>query len=242
MIYALEAALIFVVSTLIFDVVHWLLHRWGKSKNPLLRTFSRWHWVHHSFLDRKMRVHGELVKQNIIYHVIPEYLTSMAGTVIFFVVFPWPPVVAIMVIRTVMLVMTLKEEGMDFNHMTMKRVSGQQNLVWVGPSYHAMHHIYPNNFYSSFMNLFDLLFGTTCEFEARKFVVTGAGGAFGKALVARLEKLGRQVEGPQARRRLRPRRPRAAPAKRCSGPTSWCWRTAPSRWTATTPTTAPSSN
>ena len=83
------------ISTLIFDVVHWLLHRWGKSKNPLLRTFSRWHWVHHSFLDRKMRVHGELVKQNIIYHVIPEYLTSMAGTVIFFLVFPWPPVVAV---------------------------------------------------------------------------------------------------------------------------------------------------
>jgi hypothetical protein len=193
-IYAFEAGIVFVVSTLIFDIVHWLLHRWGKSKNPLLRTFSRWHWVHHSFLDRKMRVHGELVKQNIIYHVIPEYLTSMAGTVIFFVVFPWPPVVAILIMRTFMLVLTLKEEGMDFNHMTMKRVNGQQNLVWVGPSYHAMHHIYPNNFYSSFMNLFDLAFGTTCEFEARKFVVTGAGGAFGKALVTRLEKLGAQVK------------------------------------------------
>lgn len=191
--YALQAVVVFVVSTLIFDAVHWLLHKWGKSTNPLLRRFARWHWVHHAFLDRKMRVHPELVKQNIIFHIIPEYVTSMAGTVIFFLVFPWPPVVAVMIIRTIMLGTTLRDEGMDFNHMTMKRVNGQQNLVWVGPSYHAMHHIYPNNFYSSFANMFDLLFGTTCEFEARKFVVTGASGAYGEALVRRLEKLGAQV-------------------------------------------------
>ena len=63
--YVIEGVVIFVISTLIFDIVHWLLHRWGKSKNPLLRTFSRWHWVHHSFLDRKMRVHPELVRQNL---------------------------------------------------------------------------------------------------------------------------------------------------------------------------------
>src|SRR5690606_25897139 len=100
--YALQAVVVFVVSTLIFDAVHWLLHKWGKSTNPLLRRFARWHWVHHAFLDRKMRVHPELVKQNIIFHIIPEYVTSMAGTVIFFLVFPWPPVVAVMIIRTIM--------------------------------------------------------------------------------------------------------------------------------------------
>lgn len=187
------AAIVLVVSTLIFDIVHWLLHRWGKSSNPLLKRFARWHWVHHAFLDRRMRVHPELVRQNILFHVIPEYVTSMLGTVVFFLVFPWPPVVAVMIIRTIMFAMTLREEGMDYNHMTMKRVNGQQNLVWVDPSYHAMHHIYPNNFYSSFANVFDLVFGTSCEFTARKFAVTGASGAFGSALVKRLEKLGAEV-------------------------------------------------
>lgn len=191
--YVVEGAVVFIISTLIFDVLHWLLHRWGRSKNPLLRTFSRWHWVHHSFLDRKMRIHPSLVGRNVIFHIIPEYLTSMAGTLVFLLVFPWPPVAAVGVIRTIMLVGTLKEEGMDFNHMTMKRLNGQQNLWWVGPSYHAMHHIYPNNFYSSFFNLFDLVFGTTCQFENRKFAITGASGAFGSALVKKLEASGAQV-------------------------------------------------
>jgi sterol desaturase/sphingolipid hydroxylase (fatty acid hydroxylase superfamily) len=192
-IFTLEAVLIFVVSTLLFDIVHWLLHRWGRSTNPLLRTFARWHWVHHAFLDRKMRIHPNLVVRNIFFHVIPEYATSMAGTLLFLLVFPWQPVAAVAAMRTIMFAFTLKDEGMDFNHMTMPRVSGQQGLWWIGPSYHAMHHIYPNNFYSSFFNLFDLVFGTTCQFEGRRFVVTGAGGAFGAALVRRLQKLGAEV-------------------------------------------------
>ena len=75
-IWVIQGFVVFVVSTLLFDALHWLLHRWGRSKIPLLRTFSRWHWVHHAFLDRKMRVHPELVRQNLIYHVMPEYLTS----------------------------------------------------------------------------------------------------------------------------------------------------------------------
>lgn len=194
LVFGLQAGIVFVVSTLLFDIVHYLLHRWGKSANPVLRRFARWHWVHHAFLDRRMRVHPGLVRKNIIYHVIPEYLTSLAGTLVFLFVFPWLPVVVVAVIRTVMFGLTLKEEGMDYNHMTMERLSGQQGLLWVGPSYHAMHHIYPNNFYSSFSNLFDLIFGTTCQFDGRRFAVTGAGGAFGSALARRLEKLGAEVK------------------------------------------------
>ncbi len=192
-VWTLQGLVVFVASTLLFDTLHYLLHRWGKSRSPLLRRFARWHWVHHAFLDRRMRVHPELVRQNLIYHVIPEYLTSMAGTLVFLFVFHWIPVVSVAIIRTIMFVLTLKEEGMDFNHMTMKRLNGQQNLFWVGPSYHALHHIHPDNFYSSFTNVFDLIFGTTCQFKGRRFAVTGSGGSFGGALVRRLESLGAEV-------------------------------------------------
>lgn len=192
--WVIQGIVVFVVSTLLFDALHWLLHRWGRSKNRLLRTFSRWHWVHHQFLDRKMRVHAELVRQNLIYHVLPEYLTSMAGTLVFLFVFPWPPVAAVGLMRTWMLVQTIREEGMDFNHMSMDRISGQQNLWWVGQSYHAMHHVHPNNFFSSFTNGFDLLFGTGTQISGRRFLITGAGGAFGGAMKARLEALGGIVE------------------------------------------------
>ncbi len=62
-IWTLQAVVVFVVSTFLFDALHWLLHRWGRSKNQLLRTFSRWHWVHHQFLDRKMRVNARLKRR-----------------------------------------------------------------------------------------------------------------------------------------------------------------------------------
>ena len=93
-----------------------------------------------------------------------------------------------------MLIQTIREEGMDFNHMSMDRISGQQGLWWVSQSYHAMHHVHPNNFFSSFTNGFDVLFGTGAQISGRRFLITGAGGAFGGAMKARLEKLGGIVE------------------------------------------------
>jgi hypothetical protein len=194
LIWALEAVLVFVVSTLLFDTLHWLLHRWGRSKNRLLRRFSRWHWVHHRFLDRKMRVHPELVWPNLAYHVLPEFLTGLAGTLVFLVVFPWPPVVAVVIYRSWMLITTIRDEGMDSNHMSMDRISGQQGLWWINQSYHAMHHVHPSNFYSSFTNVFDLLFGTGTQIDGRRFLITGASGAFGGAIKARIERLGGIVE------------------------------------------------
>ncbi|KKB77387.1 hypothetical protein VW29_18725 [Devosia limi DSM 17137] len=192
--FILQTALVFVVSTALFDALHWTLHKWEGSRFKLLRTFSSWHWVHHKFLGLDMQINPAYARQNIWFHIVPEYLTGMAGTLIFLLVFPWPPIAVVAAIRTVMLVMTLKEEGLDYNHMSMDRVGGQQGLLWVNNNYHAMHHVYPHNFFSSFSNVFDLLFGTTCQIKGRKFLVTGASGAFGSAMVKKLEKLGGIVE------------------------------------------------
>jgi len=193
-VFLLQAALVFVVSTALFDALHWTLHKWESSKIPLLRRFSSWHWVHHKFLGLDMQINPAYARANIWFHILPEYLTSMAGTLIFLFVFPWPPIAAVAAIRTVMLVMTLREEGLDYNHMSMDRVGGQQGLLWVDNNYHAMHHVYPHNFFSSFANVFDMIAGTTCQIEGRRFLVTGASGAFGSAMVERLRKLGGVVE------------------------------------------------
>lgn len=193
-IWIVQAAIAFLVSTTIFDALHWLLHKWGRSKNRLLRRFARWHWVHHRFLDRRMRVHPELMWPNLFFHILPEYLTSMAGTLAFLLVFPWQPIAAVGLLRTIMLVQVIREEGMDVNHMSMDRISGQQGVWWVNASYHAMHHVHPNNFFSSFANLFDLVMGTGAQISGRRFLITGAGGAFGGALRTRIEQLGGLVE------------------------------------------------
>lgn len=193
-IFVLHATLAFVVSTALFDALHWTLHQWEGSRIPLLRRLSSWHWVHHKFLGLDMQINPAYARANIWFHILPEYLTSVAGTLIFLFVFPWPPIVLVVVIRTVMLVMTLREEGLDYNHMSMNRVGGQQGLLWVDNNYHAMHHVYPHNFFSSFANVFDLLAGTTCQIEGRRFLVTGASGAFGSAMVAKLTRLGAIVD------------------------------------------------
>jgi hypothetical protein len=193
-VFLLQAALVFVVSTALFDALHWTLHKWESSRIPLLRTLSSWHWVHHKFLGLDMQINPAYARANIWFHILPEYLTSMAGTLVFLFVFPWPPIAAVAAIRTVMLVMTLREEGLDYNHMSMDRVGGQQGLLWVDNNYHAMHHVYPHNFFSSFANVFDLIAGTTCQIEGRRFLVTGASGAFGSAMVAKLTRLGGIVE------------------------------------------------
>lgn len=193
-IFLLQAALAFVVSTALFDALHWVLHKWESSTIPLLRTFSSWHWVHHKFLGLDMQINPAYARANIWFHILPEYLTSVAGTVAFLLVFSWPPVAAVLAIRTVMLAMTLREEGLDYNHMSMDRVGGQQGLLWVDNNYHAMHHVYPHNFFSSFANVFDLIAGTSCQIEGRRFLVTGASGAFGSAMVETLTRLGGIVE------------------------------------------------
>lgn len=192
--FFLEALLVFIVATTLFDTLHWLLHRWENSKIPLLRTFSSWHWVHHKFLGLDMQINPAYARQNIWFHVLPEYLTSMIAIALFLLAIPWQPVAVVAVIRTVMFILTLREEGLDYNHMSMDRVGGKQGLLWVNNNYHAMHHVYPHNFFSSFANTFDLLVGTTCQIAGRRFLVTGASGAFGSAMVKALEKRGAIVE------------------------------------------------
>jgi hypothetical protein len=194
LLWLLEAVVTFAVSTFIFDTVHWLLHRWTKSRFALLRTFASWHHVHHRFLDGKMQVHMDLAATNFWAHLVPEFLTSVAGTAVFYLIFHWIPVSIVMLIHLWNFVNNIITEGMDGNHMAMDRVSARQNLFKVNAAYHAMHHITPENYFSSYLNLFDLLFGRSCTIRHRKFLITGASGAFGSALKRRIEAFGGTVE------------------------------------------------
>lgn len=194
LLWVLQAVTTFAVSTFIFDTVHWLLHRWTKSRFAMLRTFASWHHVHHRFLDGKMQVHMDLAAINFWAHLVPEFLTSVAGTAVFYLFFHWIPVTLVVLIHVWNFGNNIITEGMDGNHMSMDRVSARQNIVKVNAAYHAMHHITPENFYSSYLNLFDLLFGRSCTIRHRRFLITGAGGAFGSAMKRRIEGLGGIVE------------------------------------------------
>jgi hypothetical protein len=192
--WIVEAVVVFAVSTFICDTIHWALHRWTKSRFALLRTFASWHHVHHRFLDGKMQVHADLAMTKFWAHLLPEFLTSAAVTALFYLVFHWIAVTAVLALHVWNFVNNIRTEGMDANHMSMDRVSGRQSLFKVNAAYHAMHHITPDNFYSSYLNVFDLLFGRSCTIRHRRFLITGASGAFGSAMKARIEALGGLVE------------------------------------------------
>lgn len=194
LLWALEAVITFAVSTFIFDTIHWALHRWTKSRFRLLRTFASWHHVHHRFLDGKMQVHPDLTMSNFWAHLLPEFLTSLAGTAVFYLFFHWIPVTCVVLLHLWNFINNIRTEGMDANHMAMNRVSARQSVFKVNAAYHAMHHITPENFFSSYLNLFDLLFGRSCTIRHRRFVITGATGAFGSAMKRRIEALGGNVE------------------------------------------------
>ena len=97
--WVVEALVTFAASTFIFDTVHWMLHRWTKSRFRLLRVFASWHHVHHRFLDGKMQVHMDLAALNFWAHLVPEFLTSVAGTAVFYLFFHWIPVTAVMLLH-----------------------------------------------------------------------------------------------------------------------------------------------
>ena len=59
--------------------------------------------------------------------------------------------------------------------------------------YHAMHHIYPDSYLSSYTTLFDSLMGTACQVRGRRVALTGASGSFGSAMRDLLEHAGATV-------------------------------------------------
>ena len=68
----------------------------------------------------------------------------------------------------------------------------------MGPSscelpYHALHHVYPDSYMSSYTTLFDRLAGTACQIRGRRIALTGASGAFGAAMKDLLERAGAVV-------------------------------------------------
>lgn len=178
------------VSVVGFDTVHYILHVWENSRFSILRKLGGLHAVHHEFLDRQMRIQPQHTWQNILHHVIPEFSTTVVGIILLGFVFGWLPSLIVLGIRAVMFFFYLVQKGQDFTHYERSRINGKRSLYFVGPHYHAMHHVYPRQYYSSFVNVFDLVWGTNCQINERRFLITGGETAFGEALASRLRALG----------------------------------------------------
>jgi hypothetical protein len=181
---------LFIFATFVFDVIHFTLHCFLKSRWPLLRWVGSLHQAHHQFFDAQLRFHDEARGGNLVWHIIPEYSTQMAVCSLGFLVLEPLPVLLVMGLFTLLFVGVLFLGGKDVYHQPFEQAPSARGGLFVTPSYHAQHHVYPDSCFSSYVTLFDRLMGAACQIRGRRVALTGASGAFGGPFKALLERHG----------------------------------------------------
>lgn len=192
-IYTLQSIIIYVLATVAFDIIHWILHQFSSSKAAILQKIGSLHDYHHKFFDDKLKFNFQYSKQNILFHLLPEALSQIAITLLFLFWFSIIPVLIILGLFMIRLVICAMNEGQDTNHKTLKSIKNPYLSTFVGVDYHSLHHKLPNKFYSSFIPLFDWVMGTSIHLRGKKILLTGASGALGAPLKLLLEKEGAMV-------------------------------------------------
>jgi hypothetical protein len=184
-----------VAASLVFDVVHYVLHQFARSRFGLLRAMGALHETHHEFFNRQLRFDDALSRRNLREHVIPEFLTRTLA-VLPCALFCSPVAVALVaIIHGIQLVSVILLQGRDVNHVAYDTLPSPGSFLLVGPRYHALHHVHPEGYFGSVLPLFDQVFGTALPLRDRRVALTGATGAFGSALRPLLERAGAQVRG-----------------------------------------------
>jgi monoglucosyldiacylglycerol epimerase len=189
----LPGAGLFVAATFAFDAIHFALHRCLKSRWGWLRLFAAPHQAHHDFCDRRLVYHDEEVVRNLLFHVVPEYATQIAVCSVAFLILDPAPVLVAQGVFTAILASVVVMRGRDRNHLSLPTVPVVRHSPFVSAAYHALHHVYPDNYMSSYTTLFDILMGTACQIRGRRVALTGASGSFGSAMKALLERAGAEV-------------------------------------------------
>ncbi|CAG8071743.1 unnamed protein product [Penicillium olsonii] len=197
----LPVVYLFTVGSLFFDVVHYQLHQCTRSSHPLLRRLARIHNFHHLYYNRKMKFDHKYLRQNQFQALPLELGFQVIGSCLGYIAVlalsaeRWVTgthlwtLIGIQILRTVFVIAT---EGRDSNHLTYQTAPKDPSWMFVGPEFHCLHHVYPKRYIGSFVKCFDWVWGTACSFRSKRFVVTGASGAFGQAMVAELEREGVQ--------------------------------------------------
>jgi hypothetical protein len=186
--FAAQVALLVVAASFAFDCIHWMLHRCAHARSRWLRAVASLHGVHHAFWDRELRFHEELAWKNIGLHHVPELGTQLAVCSAFFWVFRPAPVLVTMGFLCTLFVVVVVQRGKDVNHRPLEVVPPPPRMgLTVNLAYHAQHHRFPDRYFSSYVLLFDWIFGTGCQIAGRRFAMAGVPGAFGAELKRLLE-------------------------------------------------------
>jgi hypothetical protein len=185
-----QAVLAFLISTVIFDVYHFFSHQCLKSNIRLFRLIGLIHLTHHRFYTSSLQINKQYTKRNFFHHVLVEYFFHLSC--IFLCALFLNPIAILLaaLLETIIFGSICIARGIDFHHKPYSVLPSCRSKVFVGAEYHALHHIHPTKYFSSYITLFDRLFGTAYHFHDKRITMTGANGALGSNMKKILEKEG----------------------------------------------------
>lgn len=195
--------LLFLASTVFFDVVHWILHRMLASPSAMLRALAWPHGVHHRWIDRRLRVNYEYQTANVWCHLVLEYLTQLSFAALLALVLPRWLTLGLIGMQTLVFLMLLRERGLDLNHRPQPVVEVARPSLFCPVAYHAQHHAFPDAFFSSYVKLVDVVLGTAIDLRSLRVGLLESGSPFGRAFEECLRAAGTRevvaLEAPDAR-------------------------------------------
>ena len=187
---------LWLAGAIVFDFVHFVLHAMLRSRWRLLRALAWPHSVHHQWIDRRLEVRWENQTRNVWCHLIPEYGTQLAFSAALLLVLPVPFVAVLVMLQTAVFAWLLGQRGLDPNHRPIAVLDAYRPGFHTPPAYHALHHVYPDAYYSAYTKLVDWLVGGGAQLRGRRFALHPARSAFGDALREGLAREGvEEVEG-----------------------------------------------
>lgn len=182
----------YIIGSLFFDIVHWQAHR--RSRNKFLRWLSRAHSAHHQYFGRNLKFNSKFRYANLVSHMPLEFFCQAIGSGASSLIlsrfssaaggYDLLLVMLIQIIRTSVVAWNM---GYDSNHLSYQTLPKDPYGMIVGPQYHVLHHVDPQNYFGSMVRLIDMVLGTASTLKGRRIAVTGSSGAFGKALTAKLK-------------------------------------------------------
>jgi hypothetical protein len=186
--------LLWLAGAVFFDGVHWVLHLMLRSRRAWLRRLAWPHGVHHAWIDRDLETHLDLRRTNVWCHIVPEYATQLVFTAGVAWLLPWPFAAVLFGLQTVVFLGILSAGGQDLNHRPAARIDAHPPGWLTPPSYHALHHAFPDAHFSAYTKLVDRLVGGGAQIAGRRFAFAGGDSAFGRALRTEVERLGGRVQ------------------------------------------------
>jgi hypothetical protein len=163
-------ALHIVCGSLVIDLVHLLAHKSHGSQFRSLRCLARAHSFHHQYFDRNLRFNDTFRMQNLLWHLPLELLCQLVGSTLSYLfvrslsrhnAMPLKQDLAfVWVLQISRVCLVACRSGRDSNHVPYSRVPKDPYFFFVGPQYHARHHIAPHSNFGSMTRLVDWTFGT----------------------------------------------------------------------------------